>query len=440
MRHGAEQATRCALQALAFVLDAASVHFVQPLVAAFRHLGEACAGRPQGLLEVGFERCHNKIVFAREVVIKRTLWRTCCIGDLLYASRMAAKNTQPLERRRNEASPHRLGFFKTTGHIYGFLCKAVPAASIFAKRHRRFGMNPPFSFYNVCSMQKYNMKVFLGTGLLGTNFATAALRAGEQVGAWNRSPGKTQKLQEGGATIFASAAEAVAQASSVHLVLSDDAAVDDVMAAIADHIPQGVPVIDHTTTSVAGAVRRSRDWQAKGILFQHAPVFMSPQNALDRAGVMLFSGADADYSRLQPLLAPMTGKFVNLGEETGRAAALKLAGNLMLMAITTGLADATAFLKSLDIPRNALTGLFEHFDPGASVKPRSNRMVSGKYDDPSWELQMARKDARLILAEPQKNQVDLPAVRLYAQVMDRSIELGLGKLDWTVIGKDFLDP
>jgi hypothetical protein len=33
----------------------------------------------------------------------------------------------------------------------------------------------------------------------------------------------------------------------------------------------------------------------------------------------------------------------------------------------------------------------------------------------------------------------LPAVSLYAQVMDQFIAQGLGQKDWTVIGKDHLD-
>ena len=43
--------------------------------------------------------------------------------------------------------------------------------------------------------------------------------------------------------------------------------------------------------------------------------------------------------------------------------------------------------------------LFEHFNPGTSVGARAKRMIDAAYDHASWELAMARKDARLMQAE-----------------------------------------
>lgn len=222
----------------------------------------------------------------------------------------------------------------------------------------------------------------------------------------------------------------------MHLVLSDDDAVESVLREILPVLPHGVPVIDHTTTSVAGAKRRTAALAEVGVFYQHAPVFMAPLNALESTGVMLLSGDKARHEKLSSHLMPMTGKLVYLGEDNGRGAALKLAGNLMLMAITTGLADAAVFLKAVDVPPQELENLIEHFNPGASVQPRTKRMLSGKYENPSWELRMSRKDARLILDEAAQGGADLKAVPTYAAIMDAWIEKGFGEHDWTVIGKD----
>lgn len=201
-------------------------------------------------------------------------------------------------------------------------------------------------------------------------------------------------------------------------------------------------IVDHTTTSVAGAITRTQNLAAVGVIYQHAPVFMAPLNALESTGVMLFSGDKKRYDQLSPQLMPMTGKLVYLGEDAGRGAALKLAGNLMLMAITTGLADAAAFLKAVDVPRSALENLFEHFNPGASVQPRTKRMLSGEYENPSWELRMARKDARLILsagvgaAHEPPLQPPLQWCRTTQPSWIAGLKKVAGEHDWTVIGKD----
>lgn len=282
------------------------------------------------------------------------------------------------------------------------------------------------------------MITFLGTGLLGSGLVRAALKRGEKVNVWNRTIDKAAPLSREGAAVFPLIADAVKGAARVHLVLSDDDAVEAVVREVLPALAKDAVIIDHTSTSVKGAAERTLNLAALGVTYQHAPVFMSPQNALDCAGVMLLSGAEANYLRLKSHLEPMTGKLVWFGEEPGRAAALKLAGNLMLMAITTGLADAAAFLKSADVPRSELNTLFEHFNPGMSVTPRAKRMLAGQYENPSWELKMARKDARLILTEAAEATPALTMVPHYAAAMDKFIEQGLGSLDWTVIGKDAL--
>jgi 3-hydroxyisobutyrate dehydrogenase len=283
------------------------------------------------------------------------------------------------------------------------------------------------------------MIAFLGMGLLGSSFVRACLKRGDSVNIWNRTLEKAANLASVGASVFPAAADAVKGADRVHLVLSDDAAVENVLKQILPSLKANAFIIDHTTTSVAGAKTRTTNLAAIGVRYQHAPVFMSPQNALDGKRVMLLSKAQEHHTDLDPVLTPMTGKLLYLGPDAGRAAALKLGGNLMLMAITTGLADMAAFFESVDVPRAEMEHLFEHFNPGASVQPRAKRMLSGEYDHPSWELQMARKDARLILEEAVKSGTNLPAVSLYAQVMDQFIAQGLGQKDWTVIGKDHLD-
>ena len=72
---------------------------------------------------------------------------------------------------------------------------------------------------------------FLGTGLLGSAFAEAAAKRGDAVTAWNRSPDKVAALARFGVKAAATPADAVRGASRVHLVLKEDAVVDEVVAA-----------------------------------------------------------------------------------------------------------------------------------------------------------------------------------------------------------------
>lgn len=279
---------------------------------------------------------------------------------------------------------------------------------------------------------------FLGTGLLGSAFVKALLKKGEQVKVWNRSKEKAEALVAEGAVLAETPVDAVSGMSRVHLVLSDDASVDSVLAAAEPGLQQGTYVIDHTTTSVEGARRRTAEWAAKGINYVHLPVFMGPANALEGSGVMLLAGHPALLDPIRPWLAPMTGKLVELGPETGRAAAVKLLGNMFLITLTGGFSDMLATAQAMNVPPSAISELFASWNPGALAPGRYERILSAPFDAPSWELQMARKDARLMMEEAAKGGKTLTVIPAVAKVMDEWIAKGFGQKDWTVITKDHL--
>jgi 3-hydroxyisobutyrate dehydrogenase len=172
------------------------------------------------------------------------------------------------------------------------------------------------------------MKAFLGMGILGSNFVRAMLKKGEQVQVWNRTTTKATALEEFGAKVYADAADAVKGAHIIHLTLKDDETVDDVLEVASTGFEQGTIIIDHTTTSAKGAIERTAVWKARGFTYLHAPVFMGPLNVLESTGYMLVSGDQAIISKFESELAKMTGKMINLGAEEGKAAGMKLIGNL----------------------------------------------------------------------------------------------------------------
>ena len=70
---------------------------------------------------------------------------------------------------------------------------------------------------------------FLGIGLMGRPMAANLLAAGYRVTVWNRSPGKTAPLVDAGARAATTAAEAVGGAEIVFTMMSDGAAVGEVL-------------------------------------------------------------------------------------------------------------------------------------------------------------------------------------------------------------------
>ena len=281
------------------------------------------------------------------------------------------------------------------------------------------------------------MKAFLGMGLLGSNFVKALLKKGEQVQVWNRTTSKAKELEQFGAKSFEQVSDAVKGADRIHLALKDDASVNDVLQAAAAGLTPGAVIIDHTTTSKEGAIQRTKQWQEKGFFYQHAPVFMGPANALEGTGLMMVSGNEELIAKLQPELSKMTGKLLQFGPEVGKAAAMKLVGNTFLLCFVAGLRDTLSVAKTLEVPVADLYNLFDNWNPASLLEARLKRMTSGDYSQPSWELNMARKDAGLFM-EASKNKTELALIPSIAELMDKWIEKGYGNSDWTVIAKDLI--
>lgn len=279
------------------------------------------------------------------------------------------------------------------------------------------------------------MKGFLGTGLLGAGFVRAMIKKGEQVQVWNRTTSKAKELEQYGAKAFEQISEAVHNADVVHLALKDDATVDEALQQAAIGLKAGAVIVDHTTTSIEGAIKRTKEWYGKGFSYQHAPVFMSPKNALESTGYMLVSGNQHRVKKLEQPLSAMTGKLINFGEEVGKAAAMKLAGNLFLVAFTASIADMLSFSQAVNISVNDLLQLFDEWNPGTSLQARLKRMAGDDFSEASWRLDMARKDAGLILEKAKQKAINLRIIPVAAKLMDEWIQKGHSKDDWSIIGK-----
>jgi 3-hydroxyisobutyrate dehydrogenase-like beta-hydroxyacid dehydrogenase len=268
----------------------------------------------------------------------------------------------------------------------------------------------------------------LGTGLLGAGMVENLLAKGQRVRVWNRTRDKLAPLTDKGAVAGADPADTVRGATRVHLVLAEDPAVDAVIGRLREGLGAGVPVIDHSTNLPAKVASRFAALRAAGVRYVPAPVFMSPQNAREASGLMMLAGPRADADELEPALAPMTGKVWYTGERPDVAAVYKLAGNSVFFALAAAMNDVFAMGKGNDVPPEKMLALFDVFRPGSALPWIGQRVAAAAGAPASFELDMARKDARLMQeAAGSARTLLLPAI---AAAMDQAIAKGRGSADF----------
>jgi len=274
---------------------------------------------------------------------------------------------------------------------------------------------------------------FLGTGLLGSAFAEAAAKRGDTVTAWNRSPDKALALASFGIKVAATPAEAVRGAARVHLVLKDDAVVDDVVSAARPGLSADAIVVDHSTTLPRLTAERAARLRAQGIRYLHCPVFMGPPAARNAQGLMLATGPKALFDSVEPELARMTGRLEYMGERPDLAAVNKLLGNAMLIGLWAVMADVLTLAEACGVDAGDAIRLLGNLDLNAAVSRRGASMAKRDFT-PTFELAMARKDVRLMLeTSGNRPMAALPAV---AARMDQLIAAGYGADDASVLAID----
>lgn len=273
---------------------------------------------------------------------------------------------------------------------------------------------------------------FLGTGLLGSALAEAAVKRGDVVTVWNRTAEKTGPLERLGARAAATPADAVRGAEFVHLVLKDDAVVESVIDALRPGLAQQAIIIDHTTTLPALTAIRARRLNAGGVRYLHCPVFIGPAAARQAQGTILACGPAKLFEAVRAHLEPMATRVEYVGERPDLAAVYKLCGNAFIIGINAVVADVFAVAAGATVPATDALRVIDFFNPASIIAGRGKNMLEKNFT-PSFELVMARKDVRLMLetaaAQP------LAALPAVADRMDALIAEGDGAKDLAVMAK-----
>lgn len=271
----------------------------------------------------------------------------------------------------------------------------------------------------------------LGTGLLGSAIAEAAAKRGDTVTAWNRTPDKARALADFGIRIAASAVDAVRGAQRVHLVVKDDAAVEEVIASMRGGLAVDAVVIDHSTTLPETTAARVARLAAEGMRYLHCPVFMTPMAARATQGSIVAAGPRAVFDAVADDLAKMTGRLEYLGERGDAAAATKLFGNALILSLIGTMADMLALARGSDMSGQDAIDVARLFDLNAMVATRGGNMAAGRFVL-GFELAMARKDLALMLETAGSQPLSvLPGI---ASRMDALIAAGRGSEDVTILG------
>jgi 3-hydroxyisobutyrate dehydrogenase len=224
--------------------------------------------------------------------------------------------------------------------------------------------------------------------------ARSLLRAGHEVRAWNRTPGRAEPLARDGATVAATVAEATSGAEVVVTMLFDADATLEVGREVLSVLAEDAVWLQCGTVGVAGAARVA---ELGGARVLDAPVLGTRRPAEDGALVVLLSGRKALRERVSPVLEAVGSRTVVVGDEVGAASALKLACNAWVALLTAGTAQSLALAETLGVDPALFLEAIDGgpvFAPYAKVK--GGAMLAGDWT-PSFAVDGVVKDVGLMV-------------------------------------------
>jgi 3-hydroxyisobutyrate dehydrogenase-like beta-hydroxyacid dehydrogenase len=176
---------------------------------------------------------------------------------------------------------------------------------------------------------------FLGIGLMGSRQAKRLLDAGHSLTVWNRSREKAEALAAFGARVVNTAADAVADADVVILMLENGRIVTDMLFSqgLAGALRPGAIVVDMSSIKPAEAQEHAKHLAERGVHHIDAPVSGGTLGAEQGTLAIMAGGESEIFDRVEPILTIM-GRPVHVGPH-GAGQLAKLA-NQIIVGVTIG--------------------------------------------------------------------------------------------------------
>lgn len=274
-----------------------------------------------------------------------------------------------------------------------------------------------------------------GVGRMGAAIAERLMAQGHEVLVWNRTPARAEALVAKGARSCASPAALAGEAEAVVTILTDADAIEAVYGGIEGLLAAplaGRLVIDMSTVRPETARALAERVRAAGAAFVECPVGGTVAPARDGKLFGFAGGTEADVARAGPILDALCRRVEHVGP-VGAGASVKLAINLPLAVYWQTLGEALALCRGLGLDGARLAGIFADTSGGPTVLRNRAELVGRALDGErvtgTVDIDLLRKDLRIMLEEAAGIGAALPVTQAAAAAYDEGVAAGLGGLD-----------
>jgi 3-hydroxyisobutyrate dehydrogenase len=278
---------------------------------------------------------------------------------------------------------------------------------------------------------------FVGLGTMGTAMAGNIRKAGFEVTAWNRTPGRTGDLEAAGVTIAATPADVARASDIVVTCVSDTPDVEAVLfgpGGVASGLAAGSLVIDCSTISPTATAQFAARLAEQGVGFVDAPVSGGSEGARKATLTIFVGGTEADVERARPVLSAMGTTITHFGA-AGNGQAVKAVNQVVIAGVYLAVAEGMVLAMKAGLDPAAVAGALGGGVAGSWILAnRSGKMIANDYPL-GFRTRLHLKDLSIALELARSLGVALPLSALAAQLENGLVARGYGDEDMSNLAR-----
>jgi 3-hydroxyisobutyrate dehydrogenase-like beta-hydroxyacid dehydrogenase len=276
---------------------------------------------------------------------------------------------------------------------------------------------------------------FIGLGIMGQPMALNLVRAGFPVTVFNRTSEKTAPLKEAGAQVAATPAEAAAHADFVISIVSDTAAMEEVVTGkggILETIRSGAIVIDSSTISPVASRKFACKVAGRGASWLDAPVTGSKHLAIKGELTYMVGGDREAFDRAMPILGALGKKHIYCGTH-GLGLAAKLSQNAIQSTMVEIFCEGFVLAAKAGLKPQIMMEVIQGSMARAALTDFKAPFIFKGDFTPYFPLKLMHKDLTLALESAYAQNVPMPTAAAVKEVYGAAKAQGKGDLDYAAV-------
>jgi 3-hydroxyisobutyrate dehydrogenase-like beta-hydroxyacid dehydrogenase len=270
---------------------------------------------------------------------------------------------------------------------------------------------------------------FIGLGNIGGALCANLVADGHHVTAYDIDPRRLESAAAAGAQPADSVAGVAAASETTFLSLPSPAIMESVASAWLEACPEpGRTLIDLTTNAPSTVRAVGARLAAAGARFVEAPVTGGAVGARNRKLVFITGGDDETVAQVEPLLRTIGRATFHLGA-LGSGNVGKLVNSLMAFTTMWVSLEGLALAAKSDVDLRTLLEMVRTSGGANSYLERRVEEISERGRPTEFAMELAAKDAGLMLEIGEQTGVPLPVASAVHQMLSYAKAQGLGGHD-----------